>query len=46
VQSEINIILNGTPARFDSFESARLWLREPLLAWPRKEDLIFAAVAT
>ena len=46
VQSEINIILNGTPARFDSFESARLWLREPLLAWPRKEDLTFAAVAT
>jgi len=46
VQSEINIILNGTPPRFDSFESAHQWLREPLLAWPRKEDLIFAAVAT
>lgn len=32
----IDIILNGTPTRFDQFESARLWLREPLPAWIRK----------
>jgi len=37
---DINIILNGTPPRFDSFESARLWLNEPLPAWRREEDLI------
>ncbi|MGD0920862.1 MAG: hypothetical protein ABSA70_03750 [Terriglobia bacterium] len=45
VVNEINIILNGTAPRFDSFESAHLWRREPVLAWPRKEDLIFPAVA-
>jgi hypothetical protein len=46
IASEKNIILNGTATRFDSFESARLWLGEPPPAWPRKEDLVFDAVAT
>jgi hypothetical protein len=36
---DVNIILNGTPPRFDSFESARQ-LNEPLPAWRREEDLI------
>jgi hypothetical protein len=31
-----DIILNGTPSRFDSFESARLWLRESAPAWVRR----------
>jgi hypothetical protein len=38
VVSAINIILNGTAPRFDSFESAELWLREPLPALRREED--------
>jgi hypothetical protein len=29
--SGINIILNGTATRFDSFESTRLWWREPVV---------------
>jgi hypothetical protein len=37
--SDINIILNGTAPRFDSFESAGLWPREPMPAWIREEDL-------
>jgi hypothetical protein len=40
VQSEINIMLNGTPARLDSFESGRLWRPEAPPAWPREEDLL------
>ena len=39
VVSEINIILNGTPSRFDSFESSGLLLREPLPVWLREEDI-------
>jgi hypothetical protein len=39
VVSEINIILNGTPARFDSFESSGLRLREPLPPWRREEEV-------
>lgn len=35
---DINIILNGTPPRFDSFESSQLWLHELLPAWLRDED--------
>jgi len=36
--SDIDIILNGTPTRFDAFESsARLWLREPAPAWLRRQ---------
>ena len=37
-QNNVNIILNGTPPRFDSFEGARLWLHGPLPAWLREED--------
>ncbi|MFQ5778450.1 MAG: hypothetical protein ACE5IP_10640 [Terriglobia bacterium] len=33
----IDIILNGTGPRFDSFESARLWLPESLPIWVRAE---------
>jgi hypothetical protein len=43
-RSDINIILNGTPPRFDSFESARLWLIESPPAWRREEDLLPSAV--
>ena len=39
----IDIILNGTPPRFDSFESARL-LFEPIPAWRREDDLLPQAV--
>lgn len=42
VINEINIILNNTGARFDSFESARLWWPEPLPARLREEDSILA----
>jgi hypothetical protein len=38
IVSEINIILNGTPPRFDSFESSGLWLPEPPPAWLREDD--------
>jgi hypothetical protein len=37
ITADIDIILNGTPSRFDAFESARLWLREPVPAWVRRE---------
>jgi hypothetical protein len=33
-----NIILNGTPSRFDSFEGWGVWLHEALPAWLREED--------
>lgn len=32
-----NIIINGTLTRFDTHESARVWLREPAPAWVREE---------
>jgi hypothetical protein len=41
-QNNINIILNGTPPRFDSFESSHLWLIDPPPAWLREEDLVLA----
>lgn len=34
---DINIRLNGTPDRFDIFESAGLWLPEPPAAWLREK---------
>lgn len=40
VVNDINIILNNTGPRFDSFESAELWLHRPLPAWLREEDSI------
>lgn len=43
--ANINIILNGTPARFDSFESSELRPHEPLPAWRREEDWIPCEVA-
>jgi len=39
-RNSINVILNGTAPRFDSFESARLWPHEPLPAWLLEEDLV------
>ena len=45
-RNSINIILNGTPPRFDSFESARLWPHEPLPAWLREEDWTPCEVAS
>lgn len=44
--NEINIILNRTGPRFDSFESAQLWLLEPVPAWLREDDLSFAPLET
>jgi len=44
-QTGTNIVLNGTPSRFDSFESARLWLREPAPAWVRREIPLDSTVA-
>jgi hypothetical protein len=38
IVSDLNIILNGTPPRFDSFESSQLWLVNPPPAWLREED--------
>jgi hypothetical protein len=35
--SSIDIILNGTPARFDAFESAELWQPETQPQWFRRE---------
>lgn len=37
--SGVDFVLQGTPPRLDSLESARLWLRDPLLLWQRKENL-------
>ncbi|MGH9863699.1 MAG: hypothetical protein ACRD35_09785, partial [Candidatus Acidiferrales bacterium] len=34
--SDNDIVVNGTPDRFDIFESARLWLPEPQPAWLRE----------
>jgi len=44
VVNEINITLNGTPERFDSFESARLWWLEPLPAWVRENEFALDVV--
>jgi hypothetical protein len=44
VANPVDIILNGTPSRFDSFESARLWLREPAPAWVRRRMLLDSMV--
>ena len=33
----IDIILNGTPSRFDAFESAEFWQPQPLPQWFRRE---------
>jgi len=33
-----DFVLQGTPPRFDAFESARLEPREPLALWQRRED--------
>jgi hypothetical protein len=46
VVNEINIILNGTSLRFDSFESAALWLLEPPPALPQEEEWLPRAVAS
>ncbi len=45
IVSEINIILNGTPPRFDSFESSDLRPREPLPAWLREDDVVSEVMA-
>jgi hypothetical protein len=46
IVSEINIILNGTPPRFDSFESSsRLLLREPPPVWLREDDSVSDVMA-
>jgi hypothetical protein len=37
--TNLDITLQGTPPRFDSFESAQLLRREPLLLWLRRENL-------
>jgi hypothetical protein len=42
IVSDLNIILNGTPPRFDSFESSRLWLIDPPPAWLREDDFALA----
>lgn len=39
-----DIVLNGTPSRFDAFESARLWLREPAPAWVRRKIAVDSTV--
>ena len=46
IVSDINIILNGIAPRFDSFESSGMWLRGPLPALLREEELRARAVAT
>ncbi len=40
--SGIDIILNGTPGRFDSFEISREQSREPLPRWLRRDRLLDA----
>jgi hypothetical protein len=44
VTADIDIILNGTPSRFDAFESALLWMREPAPVWVRRECLLDSMV--
>jgi hypothetical protein len=44
IVSGINIILNGTPSRFDSFESSYLWLQEPQPAWLREDAFRFGVM--
>ncbi|MCL5288244.1 MAG: hypothetical protein M1453_09665 [Acidobacteria bacterium] len=38
--SNIDIILNGTPSRFDAFESVELWQPEPQPLWLRREETV------
>jgi hypothetical protein len=42
IVSDLNIVLNGTPPRFDSFESSQVWPIDPPPAWRREEDSILA----
>jgi hypothetical protein len=44
-QTIFNITLQGTPQRFDAFESSELIVRDPLWLWQRREDLLAIAVA-
>ena len=44
-QTIFNITLQGTPNRFDAFESAELIVHDPLWLWQRREDLSAIAVA-
>lgn len=44
-QNNVNIILNSTPLRFDSFESSELRPHEPLPAWLREDDWTPSEVA-
>ncbi len=39
----VNITLQGTPARFDSFESSELVAPAPQLLWHRRDDLLIPA---
>jgi hypothetical protein len=41
----LNITLQGTPQRFDAFESSELTVRDPLWLWQRREDPLALAVA-
>jgi hypothetical protein len=42
--SIINITLQGTPPRFDAFESSELIVRDALWLWQRREDSLLQAV--
>ena len=44
-QQIFNITLQGTPQRFDAFESAELIVHDSLWLWQRREDLLAIAVA-
>jgi hypothetical protein len=43
-QTIFNITLQGTPQRFDSFESAKLIMRDALWLWQRRQELLVQAV--
>jgi hypothetical protein len=40
-----NFVLQGTPGRFDSFESSEQRLTEPLLLWHRRQQLVRDVIA-
>ena len=44
-QTIFNITLQGTPQRFDAFESSELMVHDPMLLWQRRDDLLAIAVA-
>jgi len=44
-QTIFNITLQGTPQRFDAFESSELMVRDPMWLWQRRDDLPAIAVA-